>query len=173
MDKKYGVYICTGCGIGEALDIEKLCADCRRRKGSGQNPSLFCSKEGVDILKKEIADRRQYPGDRRLLPPGQLRCFPFRRAASSIGSISGSRWSGPIPRQISGADRRAEGRRGILRPRPDDGRRLPENGNGPGRKNQPARALQAGSRSPGRFWSSAAASPACLRRWMRPRPDMR
>lgn len=25
MDKKYGVYICTGCGIGETLDIDKLC----------------------------------------------------------------------------------------------------------------------------------------------------
>ena len=24
MDKKYGVYICQGCGIGEAVDIEKL-----------------------------------------------------------------------------------------------------------------------------------------------------
>jgi quinone-modifying oxidoreductase subunit QmoB len=22
MDKKYGVYICEGCGIGEALDVE-------------------------------------------------------------------------------------------------------------------------------------------------------
>ena len=25
MDKKYGVYICEGCGLGESLDIEKLC----------------------------------------------------------------------------------------------------------------------------------------------------
>ena len=24
MDKKYGVYICTGCGIGESLDIDAL-----------------------------------------------------------------------------------------------------------------------------------------------------
>ena len=24
MDKKIGVYICTGCGIGEALDVEAL-----------------------------------------------------------------------------------------------------------------------------------------------------
>jgi quinone-modifying oxidoreductase subunit QmoB len=24
MDKKYGAYICTGCGIGDALDIEAL-----------------------------------------------------------------------------------------------------------------------------------------------------
>ena len=24
MDKKYGAYICTGCGIGEALDVDAL-----------------------------------------------------------------------------------------------------------------------------------------------------
>ena len=24
MDKKYGVYICTGCGIGDSLDIDAL-----------------------------------------------------------------------------------------------------------------------------------------------------
>jgi len=24
MEKKFGVYICTGCGIGEAVNIEKL-----------------------------------------------------------------------------------------------------------------------------------------------------
>jgi quinone-modifying oxidoreductase subunit QmoB len=24
MDKKYGVYICEGCGIGEALDVEAI-----------------------------------------------------------------------------------------------------------------------------------------------------
>jgi quinone-modifying oxidoreductase, subunit QmoB len=24
MEKKYGVYICKGCGIGESIDIEKL-----------------------------------------------------------------------------------------------------------------------------------------------------
>ncbi len=25
MDKKTGVYVCSGCGIGDALNIEKLC----------------------------------------------------------------------------------------------------------------------------------------------------
>jgi quinone-modifying oxidoreductase subunit QmoB len=25
MDKKYGVYICEGCGIGESLDVKALC----------------------------------------------------------------------------------------------------------------------------------------------------
>ena len=26
MDKKYGVYICEGCGIGDAIDMKDLCA---------------------------------------------------------------------------------------------------------------------------------------------------
>ena len=35
MDKKYGVYICEGCGIGEALDIEKLCEVPKERLALG------------------------------------------------------------------------------------------------------------------------------------------
>ena len=32
MDKKYGVYICTGCGIGDALVMEEsVCSPCSRR----------------------------------------------------------------------------------------------------------------------------------------------
>ncbi|MBT3310781.1 MAG: FAD-dependent oxidoreductase [Desulfobacterales bacterium] len=56
MSKKYGVYICTGCGIGEAIDIEKL-SDVPDEEGikCTTNPFL-CSKEGVEILKKDVAD---------------------------------------------------------------------------------------------------------------------
>ncbi|MBW1915834.1 MAG: hydrogenase iron-sulfur subunit [Deltaproteobacteria bacterium] len=58
MEKKIGVYICSGCGIGDALDIEQLdkiatedgdAAICR-------NHSNLCTQEGVDIIKKDIAD---------------------------------------------------------------------------------------------------------------------
>jgi quinone-modifying oxidoreductase subunit QmoB len=56
MDKKYGVYICTGCGIGEALDIEKLSAV---PKGKGVNivktHSFLCGKEGIEMLKQDIS----------------------------------------------------------------------------------------------------------------------
>ncbi|MDF1593948.1 MAG: FAD-dependent oxidoreductase [Desulfobacterales bacterium] len=56
MDKKYGVYICTGCGIGDALDIEKL-SEVPKEEGYGVKTHPFlCSKEGVDFLKKEISD---------------------------------------------------------------------------------------------------------------------
>jgi len=56
MDKKYGVYICEGCGIGEALDIEKLC-DVAKEEGLGvKTCPILCSAEGVELLKKDIAD---------------------------------------------------------------------------------------------------------------------
>ena len=56
MDKKYGVYICTGCGIGEALDVKALC-DVPEEEGlSVKTHPCFCGKEGVELLNKDIAD---------------------------------------------------------------------------------------------------------------------
>ncbi|MBN2417763.1 MAG: CoB--CoM heterodisulfide reductase iron-sulfur subunit A family protein, partial [Deltaproteobacteria bacterium] len=58
MEKKSAVYICTGCGIGDALDIDKLelvATDefsvpiCRRHAN-------LCGKEGVELIKKDMAD---------------------------------------------------------------------------------------------------------------------
>jgi len=58
MEKKSALYICTGCGIGDALDIEqieKLATDelsvpiCR-------NHSNLCGQEGVELIKKDMAD---------------------------------------------------------------------------------------------------------------------
>ncbi|MBU1569662.1 MAG: FAD-dependent oxidoreductase [Proteobacteria bacterium] len=56
MDKKYGVYICTGCGIGEALDIEKLSA-VPKEVGVGivKTHPFLCGKEGLELLKQDIA----------------------------------------------------------------------------------------------------------------------
>ena len=56
MEKKMGVYICTGCGIGDALDVEALA-----KVASGefkapvckQHPFL-CSPEGVAAIKADI-----------------------------------------------------------------------------------------------------------------------
>ncbi len=57
MDKKLGVYICTGCDIGEGLDIEKLSGIatneykvpiCRTHKA-------MCGEEGVNTIKSDIA----------------------------------------------------------------------------------------------------------------------
>lgn len=57
MNKKYGVYICTGCGIGEALDVKALC-DVPGDEGlSCQTHPCLCGKEGVELLKKDIAEK--------------------------------------------------------------------------------------------------------------------
>ncbi len=54
MDKKYGVYICEGCGIGEALDVEALKGVAEEEGLSAKTHPILCSKDGVDFLKKEI-----------------------------------------------------------------------------------------------------------------------
>jgi quinone-modifying oxidoreductase subunit QmoB len=55
MDKKYGVYICEGCGLGESLDIDKLC-DVPKEEGLAvKTCPILCGKEGVELLKKDIA----------------------------------------------------------------------------------------------------------------------
>ena len=56
MDKKYGVYICTGCGIGEALDIDAL-GDVAKEEGLPvQTHAMLCGKEGVELIKKDIEE---------------------------------------------------------------------------------------------------------------------
>jgi quinone-modifying oxidoreductase, subunit QmoB len=56
MDKKLGVYICSGCGIGESLDTEKL-AKTATRDGKAAvcqvNPFL-CNKDGVETIRKDL-----------------------------------------------------------------------------------------------------------------------
>ncbi|MBW1813941.1 MAG: CoB--CoM heterodisulfide reductase iron-sulfur subunit A family protein, partial [Deltaproteobacteria bacterium] len=57
MDKKYGVYICTGCGIGDALDIEALGGVAGEEGFSFSTHSFLCGKEGVDLIKKDIEEK--------------------------------------------------------------------------------------------------------------------
>lgn len=58
MDKKTcGVYICTGCGIGEALDIEKLCGVPEEEGLPVTTHPFFCGKEGVALLQKDVAEK--------------------------------------------------------------------------------------------------------------------
>ncbi|MBU4257816.1 MAG: FAD-dependent oxidoreductase [Proteobacteria bacterium] len=56
MDKKYSVYICTGCGIGDALDIESLCGVPEEEGFPVKTHPFLCGKEGVEVIKKDIAD---------------------------------------------------------------------------------------------------------------------
>ena len=57
MDKKYGVYICTGCGIGDALDIKDLCGVPEEEGLPTQTHPFLCGKEGVELIKKDIEEK--------------------------------------------------------------------------------------------------------------------
>ena len=56
MDKKTAVYICTGCGIGDALDIEQL-----KEEGTEdfsidliKDHPFLCGQEGLELIKQDI-----------------------------------------------------------------------------------------------------------------------
>ncbi len=60
MEKKYGVYLCKGCGIGEAVDLEKLKT---RAALKGKVPAdiikehqVLCSPEGLELIKNDIKE---------------------------------------------------------------------------------------------------------------------
>ena len=57
MEKKSAVYICTGCGIGDALDIDQLAkvATDEFSVPICQKHANLCSKEGVELIKKDMA----------------------------------------------------------------------------------------------------------------------
>ena len=54
MDKKYGVYICEGCGIGESLDVKALCGIPEEGGMAVKTHPFLCGKEGLELLKKDI-----------------------------------------------------------------------------------------------------------------------
>lgn len=58
MEKKIGVYICTGCGIGEAVDPEQLgkVAQEEYKVAVCKTHPFLCSKEGVGVIKADIAE---------------------------------------------------------------------------------------------------------------------
>ena len=56
MDKKTGVYICTGCGIGDALDVEKLSEAVTEEYSPAvcKNHPFLCGQEGVALIKGDM-----------------------------------------------------------------------------------------------------------------------
>lgn len=56
MDKKYGVYICEGCGIGDALDMKALCEIPEEEGVPVKTHPFLCGKDGVAFLKKDIEE---------------------------------------------------------------------------------------------------------------------
>lgn len=60
MEKKYGVYICKGCSIGESIDIEKLTKDSAKATkidaGLIKSHPVLCSPEGREFIKNDIKE---------------------------------------------------------------------------------------------------------------------
>ncbi len=57
MDKKFGVYICKGCGIGDSIDIEKLAKAAKSGTIKEENiktHDILCSPEGLQLIKGDI-----------------------------------------------------------------------------------------------------------------------
>ncbi len=56
MDKVYGAYLCTGCGIGEVLDIDGLQAVASESGVEMQARPSFCDGGGRSLIEKDIAE---------------------------------------------------------------------------------------------------------------------
>jgi quinone-modifying oxidoreductase subunit QmoB len=58
LDKKLGVYICSGCGIGESLDPEKLAGVATKEYKIEicKNHAFMCGEEGAALIRKDIEE---------------------------------------------------------------------------------------------------------------------
>lgn len=55
MAQNLGIYICSGCGIGDAIDVAELAKEAGKKKAASvQTHENLCSPEGVEIIKKDI-----------------------------------------------------------------------------------------------------------------------
>jgi quinone-modifying oxidoreductase subunit QmoB len=54
MEKKYGVYICKGCGIGDSIDIEKLAKRGPIKEEQIKTHDIMCSPEGIQLINNDI-----------------------------------------------------------------------------------------------------------------------
>lgn len=57
MEKKLGVYICKGCGIGESVDIEKLAKSAKSGMVKEENiktHDILCSSDGLQLINSDI-----------------------------------------------------------------------------------------------------------------------
>ncbi|MGQ9754381.1 MAG: FAD-dependent oxidoreductase [Desulfotomaculales bacterium] len=58
MAKKVGAYICTGCGIGDALDVEALSKVATKEKKLQicKTHPFLCGPEGVELIKQDLQE---------------------------------------------------------------------------------------------------------------------
>jgi len=54
MDKKYGAYICTGCGIGEALDVDALVEAASENGMEAKTNAALCGAAGREMIEGDI-----------------------------------------------------------------------------------------------------------------------
>ncbi|MCI5147339.1 MAG: CoB--CoM heterodisulfide reductase iron-sulfur subunit A family protein, partial [Candidatus Electrothrix sp. AR3] len=57
MDKVYGAYLCTGCSIGEVLDVDGLKEAASETGMEMQEHSCLCGEEGQALIKKDIEEK--------------------------------------------------------------------------------------------------------------------
>ena len=55
MDKVYGAYLCTGCGIGDALDVDALKETASEAGMEMQDHACLCGAEGRALIENDIA----------------------------------------------------------------------------------------------------------------------
>ena len=53
MEKKIGCYVCTGCGIGDALDVDQLTGNATEETKPAQcrTHAALCSEGGLDLIR--------------------------------------------------------------------------------------------------------------------------
>ena len=54
MSKKLGAYICTGCGIGDALDVESLVGAAKEHGLAAKTHEALCSAAGREMIQNDI-----------------------------------------------------------------------------------------------------------------------
>ncbi|MCI5122796.1 MAG: CoB--CoM heterodisulfide reductase iron-sulfur subunit A family protein, partial [Candidatus Electrothrix sp. AUS4] len=57
MDKVYGAYLCTGCSIGDVLDVEGLKSAASETGMEMQEHACLCGAEGQALIKKDIDEK--------------------------------------------------------------------------------------------------------------------
>ena len=78
MEKKYGVYLCKGCGIAEAMDFESL-TKVIKKSGKIQHikeADILCSPEGRAMILEDLKPEGEGINCHRrggLLAPGEIR----------------------------------------------------------------------------------------------------
>ncbi|MBI5026930.1 MAG: hydrogenase iron-sulfur subunit [Nitrospirae bacterium] len=60
MEKKYGIYICKGCEIGQSIDIEKLATSSAKATKINREliktHDIMCSPDGLQLIKNDIKE---------------------------------------------------------------------------------------------------------------------